>query len=164
MDASGRQRWHDDFGDGEAWTAPATEVLDHVAVPEIFATSKTVVIHGEPLASVFRPTDGELQWAAVVGHRAAVAPDASDGLLVATGDSATSPAAAQATVYLPSRLQRREKPERRPRPADDIRDRLDGRHSPAPGAFHKVEPPRGGVASGIFGRLPVAEQKVRPEQ
>ena len=98
MDASGRQRWHDDFGDGEAWTAPATEVFDYVVVPEIFATSKTVVIHGEPLASVFRPGDGELQWTTVVGHGAAVAPDASDGLLVATGGSATSPAAAQATL------------------------------------------------------------------
>src|SRR5262245_56161517 len=25
MDAGGRQRWHDDFGDGEAWRAPATD-------------------------------------------------------------------------------------------------------------------------------------------
>lgn len=98
MDASGHQRWHEDFGDGEAWTSPATDVFDYVVVPEIFATSKTVVIYGEPLASVFRPSNGELQWRAVVGADAAVAPDASDGLLVATGGSSSSVAAVQATL------------------------------------------------------------------
>jgi hypothetical protein len=90
LSATGQELWRNELGDGEAWSRGGT--------PAILAGPMSVVVHGEPLASVFRPTDGSLLWTTPLAHGDALAADGAGGLFVALGASALGPAMPQATL------------------------------------------------------------------
>ena len=90
LSATGRELWRDDFGAGEAW--------DGVVGPELLAGPGSVVIYGGVVASVYAPATGAARWTVGLFPGDALAPDATGGLLIATGDSQLGPATPAATL------------------------------------------------------------------
>lgn len=90
LSETGHERWRNDLGDGEAW--------NRGHMPAIAAGPASVVIYGEPLASVFSAQDGQLTWTTPMAHGDALVPGAAGELLFAAGASVFGPATPQATL------------------------------------------------------------------
>jgi len=98
LSATGHKLWHDDFAEGEAWTAlvpPFNPFRPHHAVPKVAAGPESVVVYGTPLASVFDAATGELRWETPADPADAIAVDVTGGLFLA---SATRLAMPEATL------------------------------------------------------------------
>lgn len=87
LSATGHKRWHDDFAEGEAWTAViGLGNLDGPLRdrPKVAAGPETVVVYGTPQASVFDAATGEPRWETAAGPRDVIAADTTGGLFLAS--------------------------------------------------------------------------------